>query len=120
MRVLMLEARARDDVAARRERRDHGIIRVALLALVGDDAFGLAIIVARAEAGRLIGVEAVAIDRIGNDWRNAALLQCRAACAPDVEILAAMAGRGVDEAGAGVIRDVIAIQKRHGKFITSA
>ena len=32
---------------------------------------------------------------------------------PDIEILAAVAGRGVDEAGAGIFGDVIAGKQRH-------
>jgi hypothetical protein len=33
---------------------------------------------------------------------------------PDLEVVAAVAGRGVDEAGAGVVGHVIAIEQRHG------
>jgi hypothetical protein len=38
---------------------------------------------------------------------------------PDVEILAAVAGRGVDEAGAGVVGDVIAFEQRHVEFVAA-
>ena len=38
---------------------------------------------------------------------------------PDIEIFAAVAGRGVDEAGAGVVGDVVAGQQRHGEFIAA-
>ena len=39
---------------------------------------------------------------------------------PRVEVLAAMAGRGVHEAGAGVVGDMVAGEHRNGKFVAAA
>jgi len=38
---------------------------------------------------------------------------------PDLEILPAMSGRGVDEARTGIVGDVFAFQKWHAKFVTA-
>ena len=38
---------------------------------------------------------------------------------PDIEVLAAMAGRGVHETGAGVVGDVIAGEQRDVKFVAA-
>ena len=46
MRILMLEAAARDDIAGFDQRLDHRLVGVALLAFVVDDALA-------GEAGRL-------------------------------------------------------------------
>ena len=51
MRILVLEPAARDQHAALEQRRDHGIVGVALLALVGQDALA-------GEAGSVIAVKA--------------------------------------------------------------
>ena len=113
MRILMLKAAARDDVAGFRQSRDDGVIGVALLALVVDDALAL-------EAGRGCGQRAVLIDGVGNDRADAARFQCGAAGGPDLEVLAAMPRRGVDEAGAGVVGDVIAGKQRHLEVVAFA
>ena len=39
---------------------------------------------------------------------------------PGIEVLAAMAGRGVHEAGAGVVGDVVAGEHRDGEFVAAA
>ena len=39
---------------------------------------------------------------------------------PDVEVFAAVAWRGMNEAGAGVVSDMVAGQKRNMKVITTA
>ena len=59
MRVLVLEAAARDQHAGLDQRLDHGVVGVALLALVGDDALA-------GEAGRSLGETAVGIDGVGD------------------------------------------------------
>ena len=38
---------------------------------------------------------------------------------PDLEVLAAVAGRGVHEAGAGVVGDVIAGEQRHVEIVAA-
>ena len=57
MRILVLEAAARDDIAGLGQRLDHRVVGVALLALVVDDALA-------GEAGRLFGEGAVFIDGV--------------------------------------------------------
>ena len=54
-----------------------------------------------AETGNFLGVEAVIVDGEGDVGIDAADDEIAAQARPDVVILAAMARRGVDEAGAG-------------------
>ena len=44
----------------------------------------------------------------------------RGVARPDVEVLAAVAGRGVDEAGAGVVGDMVAGEQRHVEVVAAA
>ena len=91
MRILVLEAAARDQRAGFGQRLDDGVVGVALVALVVDDALAL-------EARRVLGEDAVGVDGEGDGRVDAALLQLRALLHPDVEVLAAVPGRGVHEA----------------------
>ena len=97
----MFQPAARQQHAGLDQRLDHGLVGVALFALVVDDAFS-------GKARRLIGEGAVLVDGIGDGGVDAARFQLARIRHPDVEILAAMAGRGVDKAGAGIVGDVIA------------
>ena len=106
----MLETAARDDVASLDQRLDHRLVGVALLALVVDDALA-------GEARRLRGQRAIFIDRVGNDRADAVLLQHARIRGPDLEVVASVSRCSVNEAGAGIVGDVIAGQKRHGEFI---
>src|SRR5574337_1189602 len=74
------------------ERLDHRLVRVALVALVGDDPPAL-------EAGRLAGEGAVLVDRVGNARIDVALSEelLRLGRGPQLEVLAPVAGSGVDE-----------------------
>ncbi len=85
------------------QRLDHRVVGVALLALVVDDALA-------DEAGHGIGEGAVLVDGVGNRGIDAARFQRGAIGGPDLEVLAAVSGRGVHEARAGVVGDVIAFQ----------
>ncbi len=109
----MLEPAARQQHAGLDQRLDHGLVGVALLALVVDDALA-------GEARRVIGEGAVLVDGVGDGGVDAALLEFARIRHPDVEVLAAVAGRGVHEAGAGVVGDVVAGEQRHGEFIAAA
>ena len=60
------------------------------------------------EARRVIGEGAVLVDGVGIGGVDAARIQLARVRRPDVEVLAAVAGRGVHEAGAGVVGDVVA------------
>ena len=94
------------------ERLDHRLVGVALLALVGDDAPAL-------EAGRLFGKRAVFVDGVGDARVDAALGEQPAVGHPELEVLAAVARRGVDEAGAGVVGDMIAVEQRDDEAVAA-
>ena len=106
----MLEAAARDQHAGFDQRLDHRLVGVALLAFVVDDALA-------GEAGRLLGEGAVFVDGVGDGGIDAARFQRRAIGRPDLEVLAAVTGRGVHEAGAGVVGDVVAGKQRHVEIV---
>ena len=112
MRVLMLEPRARDQHAGVGQRLDHRLVGIALLALVGEHALA-------GEARRLVGEAAVGIDGVGNGRVDAARGELRRIRRPDIEVVAAVAGRGVDEASAGIVGDVIAGQQRHFEVVAA-
>jgi hypothetical protein len=69
----------------------------------------------RSEAGRVLGVIAGIIDGEGDGGGDAARLEIASRVHPGLEVLAAMAGRGVHEAGTGIVGDMIASDQRHGK-----
>ncbi len=108
----MLEPAARDDVAGGGERLDDGLVGIALLALVVDDALAF-------EAGGMRGERAVLIDGVRNGGIDVARSQCARIGGPDFEVLAAVARCGVDEAGAGVIGDVIAGEEGHIEIVAA-
>src|ERR1700754_972300 len=112
MRVLVLQPAAREQLAGLDQRLDDGLVGVALLALVVDDALS-------GEARSLVGEGAILIDGVGDGRVDAARRQLASIGRPDIEVLAAMAGRGVPEAGAGVVGDMIAGQQRYNEFITA-
>ena len=107
----MLEPPARDQHAGFDQRLDHRLVGVALLAGLGDDAL-------TGEPRRLLGEAAVGVDGVGDDGVDAARRKLARVCRPYIEVLAAVTRRGVDEAGAGILRDVIANQQRYLKFVT--
>ena len=112
MRILVLEPAARDQHAGVDQRLDHRLVGVALLAFVGEHALA-------GEARRLIGEAAVGIDGVGNMRVDAARGELRRIRHPDIKVLAAMSGRGVHEAGAGIVGDMIAGKKRHLEIVVS-
>ena len=112
MRILVLQAAARDQHAGVDQRLDHRLVGVALLAFVVDDALA-------GEAGRGLGEGAVLVDGVGDGGIDAARFQRRLVGGPDVEVLAAVARRGVDEAGAGVVGDVVAGEERNIEIVTA-
>ena len=97
----MLQAPARDQHAGADQSLDHRLVGIALLAFVGEHTLA-------GKARRLFGEAAVGVDGIGNGGVDAARRKLRCVGSPDIEILAPVAGRGVDEAGAGLFGDVIA------------
>ena len=115
----MLQLAAGEQIAGRDQRVDHTLVGVALLALVVDDARGSAFRV-RPEARRVFRIEAVVVDGEGDRRVDAARFQIAAQAHPRVEILAAMAGRGMNEAGAGIVGDVIAGDQRDGEVVAAS
>ena len=71
------------------------------------------------EAGRLRGERAVLVDGVGDRRIDAARFERARIRGPDVEVLAAVARRGVHEAGAGVVGDVIAGEQRHVEVVAA-
>ena len=106
VRILMLQAPARDERARFHERLDDGVVGVALVALLGEDALAC-------EARRVLGHDAVGVDGEGDGGVDAARFERGGIRHPDLVVVGAVAGRGVHEAGAGVVGDVIAIKQRN-------
>ena len=113
MRVLVLELAARDQRARRDQRVDDRLVGVAWLALVGEHALA-------GEARRLVGEGAVLVDGVGDARVDMARREFAPARHPQLEVLAAVAGRGVDEARAGVVGDVIAGEEGDIEVIAAA
>src|SRR5437660_3743175 len=92
---------------------NHRLVRVALFALVVDDAFSR-------EARRLLGEGAVLVDGVGDRGVDAARFQFTRVRRPDIEILAAVSGRGVNEARTSLVSDMIAFQKGNFESVAIA
>jgi hypothetical protein len=107
MRIGVLEPPARKQHVFRDQRLDDGLVGVALLAVVVDDAGGPALAV-RPEARRVGGEEAGIVDGEGDFRVDAARGQILGRIHPGVKVLAAVAGCGVHEARAGIVGDVVA------------
>ena len=108
----MSEAAARNQHAGIGQGFDDRIVGVALFALVGKDARA-------GKSGRLLGEAAVGIDGVRNGRVDAAFGELHSVRGPHVEVLAAVPRRGMNEARAGVLGDVIGGKKRHRKFVVS-
>ncbi len=113
MRILVLQPPARDQHAGFDQRLDHRLVGVALLAFIVDHT-------SAGEAGRGFRESAVLIDGIGNCRVDSARFQTARIAGPDFEVLAAVARRGMNEAGTGIIGDVIAFEQRHGEVVALA
>ena len=114
----MLEPAAREQVSGLDQRGDDGLVGVALLALVVDDA-GRSAFAVRPEARGVLGVVAGIVDGEGDGGRDAARLEVAGSVHPGLEVLAAVTGRGVDKAGAGIVGDMIAGDQRHGEIVAA-
>ena len=102
-------SRPRATSAARFDQRvDDRFVGVADFAFVGDDALAF-------EARRFFGEGAVLVDRVGNARLDAALLKQPGARRPEFEVLTSVTRRGMNEAGAGVIRHIVAVEQRNDK-----
>jgi hypothetical protein len=67
----------------------------------------------------VIGKCAVLVDSVGDHRVDTTLRELYGIRGPDIEVLAAVAGRGVHEAGAGVVSDVIAGEQRDVKVVVA-
>ena len=112
MRILVFESSARDQHAVVGQHLDDDAVRIALLAFVGEHA-------RTGEAGGLIRERAILIDCIGNRRVDAARFEVARVRHPNIEVLAPMPGRGVNEAGAGIVRHMITGEQRHHKSIVT-
>ena len=97
MRILVLQAPARDQHAGIDQGFDHRLVGVALLAFFGEHALA-------GEAGRLLSEAAVGIDGVGNGGVNVARREFTRIRCPNVKIFAPVSRRGVHEAGASIRR----------------
>src|SRR5262249_43419990 len=111
MRILVLEPAARDQHAGVGQRLDDSVVGVALLALLGEHALSR-------KTRRRLGEGAVLVDGVGNRRVDAARGELCGIRSPNIEVLAAVAGRGVDESGAGVVADMIAGKNGNEKIVT--
>ena len=112
MRVLVLQAAARDQRVGFHQRLDDGVVGVALVAVLLEHALAL-------EARRLAGERAVGVDGEGDGGVDAARDQAGLIGHPDLEVVAAVAGRGVHEAGAVLVGDVIAVEQGHSEVVAA-
>jgi hypothetical protein len=113
MWVVVLETRTGDQHAGSGERLDDRLIGIAPLTPVGEHA-------PAGEARRFAGESAVLVDGEGNGGVDTARLERRLVRHPDVEILAAVARRGVHKTGADVVGDVVAFEQGYSKLIAAA
>ena len=108
--ILVLEPSPGDQRAHCDKRLDDGVVRVALLALVRNDPPAL-------ETGRFNGENAIFVDRIRDPRIDPAVCKGSTVCGPKLEVLAPMARRGVDEAGSGLVRHMLAREQRNNKTV---
>ncbi len=113
MRIVVLMPRARDQRTGLGQGGDHGEIGIAELALVVDHALAF-------EARRVLGEEAGLVDGEGDDGVDAARFECGPIVLPHLEILGAVARRGMNEASAGVFGDMLAGEQRHVEIVAAA
>ena len=122
MGVIVLVARVHGGERARLfQRRDHRrvavaqVVELAEMALVVDDALGLV----AAEQRHMLAVIAVRADGVGHNVIDAERLQMARVRCPDVEVVRAMAGRGMHEARAGILGHMLAFEQRHFEIVAA-
>ena len=110
MRVLVLQPPARDEGAGLDQRLDDRLVGIALVPLVVEHA-------AADEARRIRGEEAVRVNGIRNARIDVPIAQHAIVGHPDVEVVAAVTRRSMDEARACVIGDMVAVEERHHEAV---
>ena len=93
----MLKAAARDERARLNKRVDHRLVGVTLFAVIVDHALAF-------KAQGVACEEPCVIDCEGNRGIDPPGLKVGAILAPDIKVLAAVAGRGVDKARCPTLR----------------
>ena len=120
MRILVLQPAAREQLVGIDQRRDDALVGVALVALVVDDA-GRAALGIGTEARRVLGVDSRhRRPGTGSSVSMPLLGDLGGLVHPDLEVVGAVARRGVDEPGAGIVGDVLAVEQRHGELVAAA
>ena len=102
----MLQAAARDDVARFCQRLDDGIVGVALVAVFFQHALAF-------KARRGFRQHAIGVDGERDGRVDVAIAERFLVLGPDDVVVGAVARRGVDEARARIVGDVIAVEQRH-------
>ena len=119
MRIAVLQPAAREQHVALDQRVDDGLVGIALLAVVVDDARRAALRSGPKPGASLVKKPASStVKGMAVSMPRAA--QLRRGVHPGVKVLAAMAGRGVHEAGAGIVGDVVAGEHRDREFVAAA
>ena len=91
---------------------DDRLVRIALFALVVDDPLAL-------EARGFARESAVFVDGLRNSEIDSPRREAAGARSPELEVLSAVTGRSVDEAGSGVVGDVIAGEERDVESVSA-
>src|SRR5262249_14073635 len=110
MRILVLEFSARQQIPSFDQGLDDRLVGVALIAFSVDHA-------AAFEAGRFFRKESIGVDGVGDARVDASCFERALVGHPNIEVVAAMAWRGMNEAGARVLSDVLTTQERNTDVI---
>ena len=114
MRILVLQPTAREQHVFRDQRVDDGLVGVALLAVVVDDARSPTLAI-RSETRRVLGEVAGVVHREGDRRVDAARAQFRRRVHPSVEIFATVTGGRMYKARTCIVRDMVTSQHGTGK-----
>src|SRR5665213_2614777 len=109
----MLEAAAREQHARLDQRLDHGLVGVALFALVVDDALS-------GKTRRVISEGAVFVDGIGDGSVDAVFLKFARTCGPDFEVLATMPWSSMNEACSCIVGNMVTVEKLYQEVVASS
>src|ERR1700730_5098896 len=102
MRILVFQFFTRKEIASFDQGLDDGLVGVAPVALVVDDA-------AASKSRRFLGEETIVVDGAGNAGVEAFCFERGLVRHPNVEVVSAVARGSMDETGAGLVGDVIPV-----------
>src|SRR5262249_53222865 len=112
MRILMFEATARDQHAARGQGFDYPLFDLRLLAGFGQNPLC-------GKTWRLLGEAAVGVDSVRYVRIDTGRGKLGRIGGPNIKVVATVPRRGMDKPGAGVFGDVIAGKKRYCKVVAA-